>query len=525
MKKRVIISECSYDFWVEVMAKLAREAEWEPVYWIGVPELRKPVTKAFPDIVFQSSLEAIRGIPAKEYEDLRGGALDQPFYERHAWHESIILTMMDRMDPGDVFSHGERVRLYDTLLRYWSAVIDRARPDLVLFSMAPHFVYDYVLYILCKERGIRTLMLDPIYVEGLVYVLDDYEAGSVAIRSTYERLCASEEPVSFTLTAENERHLARLSGTYAEAMPFYLKEKIDEITEWRESRLVATLRPIVRKLGDLPRYPRYAVSAMTRLRQLVSPAAPPRQYLKQKGTSIARSWMSGWDARRYRMAANRKKAYLARYYTRLTREPELDRPYVFVALHYQPERTTSPGGGAFCDQVRMVDLIAKAVPAGWTVYVKEHPGQLAPFWKGEQCRTTQFYDEIAAMPNVRLVPLSSPPFPLIDHARAVATISGTIGWESLIRGKPVLTFGDSWYSPCEGVFSTPSLHACRDAIAKIEAGFKVDHAKVRLFVHVLETQCFRGYIDHDNQKVAGVSHADNVVALATALRAFTEKRS
>jgi hypothetical protein len=42
---------------------------------------------------------------------------------------------------------------------------------------------------------------------------------------------------------------------------------------------------------------------------------------------------------------------------------------------------------------------------------------------------------------------------------------------------------------------------------------------------VLETQCFRGYIDHDNQKVAGVSHADNVVALATALRDFTERRS
>ena len=33
---------------------------------------------------------------------------------------------------------------------------------------------------------------------------------------------------------------------------------------------------------------------------------------------------------------------------------------------------------------------------------------------------------------------------LIDKCKAVATITGTSGWEALIRGKPVLHFGYPW---------------------------------------------------------------------------------
>jgi hypothetical protein len=278
---------------------------------------------------------------------------------------------------------------------------------------------------------------------------------------------------------------------------------------------------LFRKLAELQRYPRYCVSLVKRASQFLFPEAPPN-YLKQRGRPIEASWISGREHRRYRRAAERKKRQLAAYYARLAQPVDLDRPFVFFALHYQPERTTSPSGGAFADQVRAVSLVAKTVPQGWHVYVKEHLGQLAPFWKGELSRTTQFYDDLVAIPNVRLVPLSVSPFQLTDHARAVATIAGTVGWEAINRGRPVLALGQPWYAGCEGVFSTPSLAACREVFARIEAGYKIDHAKVRLFVHVLEQQCFRGYIDADNEKVAGVSYEENVAALTRALRDFVE---
>lgn len=55
-----------------------------------------------------------------------------------------------------------------------------------------------------------------------------------------------------------------------------------------------------------------------------------------------------------------------------------------------------------------------------------------------------------------------------------------------MRGKPALVFGHTWYNGCEGMFFTPTLKDCTDAIQKIEQGYEVDHRKVRLFIQAIE---------------------------------------
>lgn len=36
-------------------------------------------------------------------------------------------------------------------------------------------------------------------------------------------------------------------------------------------------------------------------------------------------------------------------------------------------------------------------------------------------------------------------FDLIANCKAIGTVCGTVGWESIVRGKPVILFGISWY--------------------------------------------------------------------------------
>jgi len=248
--------------------------------------------------------------------------------------------------------------------------------------------------------------------------------------------------------------------------------------------------------------------------------------LKEPGTPMETSFRGRWGGARLQylrlLGGARKQTLLREYHDRCA-APDFTAPYVFVALHYQPEQTTSPTGGVFVDQQIMVDMLARLVPPGWFVYVKEHPFQFFPTSIGERSRAVEFYDDLVCHENVRLVPWSVSPFRLIDHARAVATVTGTTGIEAVVRGKPVLVFGHAWYGGCEGVFYTPDVSRCAAALARIEGGYVVDRRKVRLFLKAVEQSCFRADMDFGVIIDPPISHADNVARLSGGIRRVLQR--
>jgi capsule polysaccharide export protein KpsC/LpsZ len=165
----------------------------------------------------------------------------------------------------------------------------------------------------------------------------------------------------------------------------------------------------------------------------------------------------------------------------------------------------------------MVDLLSKLVPDGWKVYVKEHRSQFKRYQSAERSKTVESYDYIAGMPNVELVPLKVSSLELIDHAQATVTVSGTVGWESLVRGKPVLLFGHSWFSACKGVFVAHTVEDCKSAIEAIQNGFQVDSEEIKCFAQVVEQNSYRGYIDPVYEQMGLISPEENAMNLAKAI--------
>jgi hypothetical protein len=502
---RVIYSECSLPFWVETASILYEEAGWEPVYWTGWIGfgIEKAVKARFPDAVFHDSVVAAKGIAPQECRDLPLPPVDEALLRDLAFEESVALTMMDRMDPGGSFALHERKRLYHTYLRYWLGVIEHYRPDLLVMPIAPHLMFDYVLYVLCLRMGIKTVMFERTGIAGQLFLMERLEEGSKAIRSLYaEKLAAGvDQPVE--LSEAGGKYLDKLAGrSYEDALaPFTVKVRERAA---RPNGLKARLK--------------YAYKI---LRRQFEPA--PDNYLKQGDETIESSRMTSTEYWLYRHSAERRKRHLARTYESLAREVDLTTPYIYVALSYQPERTTSPLGGVFVDQALMVDLLSKTIPEGWRLYVKEHPRQFQPGSRGHMTRTGQFYRDIAALPNVRLVPMSMVPFDLIDNARAVATVTTTTGFEGVVRGKPAIIFGHAWYRECEGVFYAPTAEQCREAIARIESGSKPRPEAIRLFVRTLEEISLPGYVDPALADFSGLTESENARAIARSLRDWVEK--
>ena len=158
----------------------------------------------------------------------------------------------------------------------------------------------------------------------------------------------------------------------------------------------------------------------------------------------------------------------------------------------------------------MVEMLARAVPEGWQIYVKDHPVQFMREMYGEGSRDPAYYEHLAGLPNVTLVPRTTETFLLIDHARAVATPTNTAGWEAVVRGKPVLIFGQPWYRGCPGVFYTPTIKACSEVMNQIEGGYEANESRMDEFLQAIADRGVHGYVEPSMGPVAGISPQANV---------------
>ncbi|MDD5005760.1 MAG: hypothetical protein PHS93_04575 [Candidatus Omnitrophica bacterium] len=502
MSIRAIFAECSEPFWVDVAKHLEKEDGWEICYWIGGARVADVIKKAFPDAVFHNNMNAIRGIRPSNCPQFTLPALDQTLLQDLSIHESTVFNMLERMDPGNAFTYQERLRLYYFQIKYWLAVLDYYKPDVVVFPTTPHEVFDYILYMLCKRKRIKTVMF--LMFSGFFFPIENVEDEFDATINFYNKLLSNGKTLQYTLSPSMENYWNKVSSDRSTASPTYMKGLIEKK---RNYNFVVF---ITNKIKALYKYIGF----------IYKPAPP--NYLKQKNKRFEDSQMTYLKfVKLCKFDSNRKKKKLKDHYNKLTQKVSLDKPYIYVALAYQPENSTSPRGGVFVNQFLMVDLLSKSIPEGWCLYVKEHLNQFAQYTAGDRFRSFDFYNDIASLPNVKLIPLSVSTFDLIDNSMAIATVTGTAGWEAVVRGKPALIFGYAWYRACEGVFYTPTVESCKEAISKIQKGYKVDSDKVKAFLYALEKTCYRGYVVIDYyDKMANISQKENAISIIQAIQDF-----
>jgi hypothetical protein len=497
MPIKAIFTRCNQDVWVDVAKYLQKNYDWKICYWIGKTEIKKRVIDSFPDIVYHDLFDAMRGLSTGRYTQTKLDPLDQEFLANFTVVESYALKMMDRMDPGDEFGYEDRINLYHNNLLYWKSLLQILSPDVVFFPTSPHHIHDYVLYALCQAMNLQTIVLARTNIPGLVLVMEQFEKGCEEVPELYEKQKNQMGNEPCILSQASDTYLKRLCGSYAKAMPIH--------TKFKQQRLKYSQKWNVRLRNKF-----------IRLMELII-KGPPRDYLKHKNKHIADYQTSRLKWLAYKQRIKRTKQKLIKYYSAKSKKVDLNVPYIFVALQCQPERNTSPDGGMFAHQLVMIDLLSKIIPSGWYLYVKEHISQLTAYQRAESGRNFTFYDNILSLPNVKLASLSTTSFELIDHSIAAATVSGTVGFEAVSRGKPVFLFGHAWYKGCEGVFYTPTQKLCEQSLSVIKNGYTVDTEKVRLFVYVLEKCGFEGYIDDIYEKMSSIPKLQNAQSIAAAI--------
>jgi len=125
-------------------------------------------------------------------------------------------------------------------------------------------------------------------------------------------------------------------------------------------------------------------------------------------------------------------------------KPDYSEDYVLFPLHFQPEASTCVYARKYENQLFFIEQLAKSIPAGIKLYVKEHSVR-------QGHRPLSFYREAGKFPNVRLIRADADSHELIRKSLFIVCLTSTMGFEALMYGKPVYVCGDCFYEDFSGV--------------------------------------------------------------------------
>ncbi|MBI3443918.1 MAG: hypothetical protein HY055_00755 [Magnetospirillum sp.] len=377
---------------------------------------------------------------------------------------------------------------YLTHLRYWNDYLDRHPIDFYMMGTVPYAMWDYILYELCKQRGIPTLLFQHLLIDGYSLPVTSIEGPNQQLQDTIgavaEEFAGREHEIQ--LCERSEVFIRKQTDKTKDPHPEYYDMSLNEYAkgDWRSAYIY--------------------VKAMVKGLLVEQPGFNRRQWLEYLSCDF---WL--------RTLKDMEMRTLWKYWDAHADFRIDGTPFVYVALAYQPEVSTCPSGGVFTNQELMIQALAKSLPEGAILAVKEHPAQKS------LSRTIDFYQWLVAEPRVRLVPRNYNTYRLIESATAVATTTGSIIMESLFRQTPVMAFGEhnAVYAP--GVFRVRNGRDVAAAFKAIfEDGVKPSLAGTRVFIGALERLWFRcdnwGRVTEPLMKFSGLTHEENGIGLADA---------
>ncbi|MDT0645919.1 hypothetical protein RM545_04395 [Zunongwangia sp. F260] len=365
-------------------------------------------------------------------------------YERIYNHLPKFIDMYSRVNLHNSINYNEFnfhqfLDHFNLMINYYYTLFTDNNIDILIQNNSPHAGYDYIPHVLAKEMDIRTLYIGQTsFPNRFFHYWEFHDFGTF---KTTKNLFDLPPPI-------------KIENKFEKDLPYMKKNRRDGF-----------------KFSNI-KSPRSLHNELTKY-------VPEYQLAKD----LVKSNYRGQAYYRYKL----RKTY-EKNRRNLINEVDLNEPFVYFALHLQPEKTTSSYGGKYSDQALALEHLSSILPKGWKIYVKENPKQTYFM------RNPEFFRRLERIPNLVFVSPAYNTYDLIRHTKICATISGTVGWEAITGGKTVLIFGwGVWYKTLPGVYSfSPDLD-----LEKISSE-KVDFTELQSKFNELTAKLAPGIVLNEN---------------------------
>lgn len=488
--------------WVDVAKYFQKTKGWEPSLWLTTSKNVNYITENFPSVDTIDFHNANRGI-LENIPLTKQIILSKSIILKYLQYEKIVLKMMDRMDvTGRSFNTAERTQLYYVILEFLLNYIENNKPEIIIFNESPHSPFTYLIYAIAIEKNIKILRLSPTHINANTFLASNLDNPESFLKSTYTQTIKEKY-----ISDEVNTFIDTINSTYENATPYYMAKIIKANKQNDFYKIGKSFTKFIKYYFKSKQKESYYKNTFDSIR------------LGYKNTDLAYTIVK---ATFYKMAL--QKEYL-KYVKSSEKEFNINDQFIYFPLQYQPEKSTSPEGDIFADQFLAINMLSKLSQGRYKIYIKEHISQFSIKLNGEQGRLKSFYQELSLLDDIVFVDTSISSFSLIDNSIAVATITGTAGFESVVRGKPSLIFGFPWYKNCHGVFHVQSPTELNSALTKIMDNYKTNIDDIKYFLESIFKISEKIYLNNSNKSSIKDSNHDNAKSIISLIEKYENKYS
>lgn len=322
-------------------------------------------------------------------------------YKINLWQLAYSERIFFQFNEYYKFTYDEILLILEQECKFFENTLDEINPNF-LFIRITDYHRLHLLYEICKARGIKTLML------GLPRF-----GFRTMISTEYDKIDYLDE-----ILHDNDYGSSKTI--------VQLQDYMEKFSHFRNVSKLATMGQSKNMLKRVVKYLLFMILARN----------------INYGDFYAHYGMSLLRIKLKKIPFIIKKFY-RRYFINKNCVYEIDSniKFVYFPLHVEPERSISITAPFYTNQVEVVTHIAKSLPVGYQLYVKDHPVMKIRGW-----RKISFYKKILDLPNVKLIHPSIKPDILFKNCSMVVTIAGTTALEAAFYEKPSIVFVDTIYS-------------------------------------------------------------------------------
>ena len=318
-------------------------------------------------------------------------------YKINIWMISNIEATFSSRNQYHKFGHDEILLILEKECRFFEKILEEIKPKYLVIKFTDYH-RNHLLMKMCNSLGIKILMLTPTIIGYRSRISEEYNI-------QYDLDKTSTDTKDIKNFTELKKYLKQFNK-YKQFQKITagggkesLSNRIRITSKWMKTN----------EKEDNTRYDHYGTT---------------------KSKILITRTVNGLKKKNREFFINKKSTY----------NIEKDENIIYFPLQVEPERSLSIDSPFHINQLEVIKNIAKSIPIGYKLYVKENFGQIFRGW-----REQKFYQDILDLPNVVLVHHSINPEILFEKCKLVITISGTSGFESLLYEKPSIVFTDVNY--------------------------------------------------------------------------------
>ena len=365
------------------------------------------------------------------------------------------------------FTQDEILSILEKECKLYESILDEIQPDFLITSeTALH--QQHLFYEICRKRGIKVLMLNQSkFAYKCIISQELHKLDSMpALSKIPSKKRTFDELLNVLTSTDNTKQLQLYSKNFGNSK----SSKLKAVSEY------------IFKSDNSNTETHFSYYGRSKFKVLVDYLIKSRK-------------------------ATTRKSFIDKY---LEYEIYDNEQFVLFTLHQEPERSLLIATPFYTNQLEVIRHIAKSLPPGYKLYVKEHFSQLLREW-----REISYYKEIIEIPNVRLYHPSANIEPLIQKSSLVISIGGTTSFEAAFYQKPSIIMADLGFAILPSV---QKLNSLEELPLMIRHGLetKVNSDDLDKYLSILDEHSFdfdlKGYESNEaNSFRYGGNYQDTII--------------